>query len=55
MAISVANETEPVTVLCPECGELIEIKDVAALIKTLHQMNICTVRHLLGKGDGEDR
>lgn len=33
--------TEPITVLCPECGELIEVKDAAALIRTLHLQNAC--------------
>jgi len=40
---------QAVTVLCPECGEVIEIADPAVLIRTLHQMNACTVRTLLGR------
>jgi hypothetical protein len=40
---------EGVTVLCPECGEVVEVKDPAALIRALHLMNACTVRALLSK------
>jgi hypothetical protein len=27
--------------VCPECGELISVSDVAALIRGLHQQNNC--------------
>ena len=44
---------EPVTILCPECGVLIEVQDVAQLIRTLHQMNEChQVATLVGGGRG---
>jgi hypothetical protein len=33
--------TDPTTVMCPECGELVEIKDVQTLVLTLHQANEC--------------
>ena len=34
---------EPVTVLCPECGTIISVKDVQTLLLTLHQINDCDV------------
>lgn len=32
---------EPVTVLCPECQTLIEVRDVQQLVLSLHQANEC--------------
>ena len=39
--------TEPVTALCPECGEVIEIHDIRAFLLALHMANECVVRTLL--------
>jgi hypothetical protein len=39
----------PVQVLCPECGQIIEIEDPAALVRALHLVNECSVRTLLTK------
>lgn len=36
-----------VTVLCPECGSIVEVKDPAALIRTLHLMNECPAGTIL--------
>ena len=36
-----------VQIVCPQCGEPIEVPDVAALILALHQQNECTVSGLL--------
>jgi hypothetical protein len=47
MGGSVTDQAEPVTVLCPECGELTEVKDVRALILALHLSNDCTLSPLL--------
>lgn len=40
-------EPRGLTVLCPECGQLIEVHDPEALIRTLHLVNECSVRGLL--------
>ena len=43
-----------VTVLCHECGDLIEVKDPAPIILTLHQRHECpAVSGLFGQGNGE--
>ena len=48
------THTEGTTVLCPECGELMEIRDPRALILTLHLRNECTqTASLFGQGSGE--
>ena len=36
-----------VTILCTECGELIEVRDVAALVRTLHLENVCEAMALV--------
>jgi hypothetical protein len=36
-----------ITVLCTECGDLIELRDAAALIHALHLVNECSVRTLI--------
>jgi Fe2+ or Zn2+ uptake regulation protein len=36
-----------VVVMCSECGELIEVKDVAAMILALHLQNDCAASSLL--------
>lgn len=47
------SDHEPVTIICPECGALIEVKDVAQLIRTLHQLNECApIATLVGGGKG---
>ena len=33
---------EPVVVLCPECGEAIEVRDVAVFLLALHLANDCS-------------
>jgi hypothetical protein len=38
---------DALTVLCPECGEVIEVKDPAALVRALHLLNECSLRTLL--------
>lgn len=38
---------EPLTVICPECGDVIEVKDPGALVRALHLLNACTLRALL--------
>jgi hypothetical protein len=40
-------QPSPVTVLCPECGSLIEVQDVANLIRALHLKNECSISGLL--------
>lgn len=35
------------TVICPECGEVIEVKDPGALVRALHLVNECSLRSLL--------
>lgn len=45
------NEDQEVTAMCPECGELITVKDPAALIRALHLINSCVLRDLLTKAD----
>lgn len=35
------------TILCAECGELIEVRDPAALIHALHLQNDCAAIALL--------
>lgn len=40
-------QPEPVTILCPECGELREIHDVQAVLLALHLTNECDVATLL--------
>ena len=36
-----------VEIVCPECGELVSVKDPAALIRALHLANDCSVSGLL--------
>jgi predicted RNA-binding Zn-ribbon protein involved in translation (DUF1610 family) len=43
-----------VTVACPQCGELVEVKDPTALILGLHMHNDCNVSGLLVHHDGDD-
>jgi predicted RNA-binding Zn-ribbon protein involved in translation (DUF1610 family) len=43
-----------VTVACPQCGELVEVKDATALILGLHMHNDCNVSGLLVHHDGDD-
>jgi hypothetical protein len=43
----VRSRPEPVTVMCPECGELVEVRDVPGLIRALHLTNECEIRTLL--------
>lgn len=43
--------SDPLTVLCPECGELMEVKDPAALIQALHLANACELRVLFNKAE----
>ena len=42
-----ADAPEPLTVLCGECGTLVEVHDVAALILALHLQNDCDISNLL--------
>jgi len=35
------SRDDPVTVLCPECGQTVEVHDVAALLLALHLTNAC--------------
>ena len=44
--VDLSGETAA-TVLCPECGELIEVKDVRAIIMTLHLQNNCPVMEVV--------
>lgn len=44
-----APAAQRVTILCVECGELIEVKDPAALIHALHLLNECSVSSLVAK------
>ncbi len=37
----------PVELLCVECGEMVKVNDVVALIRALHLLNECTTRSLL--------
>ena len=39
---------EPITVLCPQCGEMVEVKDPQALIMALHLANDCELASLFG-------
>jgi hypothetical protein len=43
----VAERPEPVTVLCTECGSIVTVKDVQALILALHLQNDCDISNLL--------
>lgn len=38
-----------IVILCPECGDAVEVKDPIALIRALHIANECSVRTLLTK------
>jgi hypothetical protein len=37
----------PLTVMCPECQDLIEIQDPEGLVRALHLLNACSIRNLL--------
>lgn len=53
-AASITSTNDGTTVLCPECGELMEIHDPRALILTLHLRNECTqTASLFGQGGNE--
>ena len=52
--LSTTTQDTGVTVLCHECGELLEVKDPRALILTLHLRNECTISGLFNhQGSGE--
>lgn len=36
----------PVTILCPECGEMVEVHDIHAVLLALHLQNECTLSSL---------
>lgn len=43
-----------ITIICPECGDLLEVHDPRSLILTLHQRNECPqTSGLFGHGSGE--
>jgi hypothetical protein len=44
--------SDAVQVACPQCGELVEVKDPTALVLALHMQNACTVAELLVHHDG---
>lgn len=47
-------EAESVTALCPECGELIEIKNIVNVLLMLHMQNTCpALAKLLTPKDAE--
>ena len=53
-AASIQTTNEGTTVLCHECGELLEVKDPRALILTLHLRNECSISGLFNhQGSGE--
>lgn len=41
------EQPEPVELICVECGELVQVKDPAQLIRALHLLNECSTRSLL--------
>ena len=41
------DKPEPVTVLCPECQTLVEVKNIYAVLLALHMQNDCDVSNLL--------
>ena len=42
-----------ITVICPECGEIIEVNDPQALLLSLHQTATCeALASLMVKTDG---
>lgn len=45
--------TEPLTVICTECGVVLEIKDVQAIILALHLQNECEVSGLFSHSHRE--
>ena len=40
-------QPKPLRVLCPECGDIIEVQDPEGLVRALHLTNACAVRTLL--------
>lgn len=38
---------EPVTILCSECGVLVEIHDPAAVLLAMHLANDCDISNLI--------
>lgn len=36
-----------VRILCPECGDIVEVQDVAEIVRALHLTNECSVRTLI--------
>ena len=49
MSGGVVSDERPqsVTILCANCGELVEVADVAALVSALHTANDCTLSPLV--------
>jgi hypothetical protein len=43
----VSEPVTEVTVACPQCGELVEVKDATTLFWPLHMQNDCNVSGLL--------
>jgi hypothetical protein len=37
----IVQAVEPVTLICPECGEAFEFRDPAAILRALHLANAC--------------
>lgn len=48
-----SRSDEATSILCPECGTIVEIHDVRALILTLHLRNDCDISGLFSHGSGE--
>jgi hypothetical protein len=46
------TEEVETTALCPQCGTLIEVRDVRQLILALHLMNECEISSLLSPEKG---
>ncbi len=53
-AASTAVTDDSVTALCPECGDVVEIHDIRALLLALHMVNECSVRTLLSGAGHEE-
>lgn len=47
-----ATTNAPITFVCSECGEIIEIRDPIALIRSIHLQNACEVTRPVVGGEG---
>ena len=49
----VERESTHAWLVCPECGDIIDIKEVETLLLSIHQQNACPATRVIVGGDGD--